>query len=447
MLNDSSSTLYNFIPYLAIVMGGLAIFFMILWIKSMSKASKVDGICELLDRTEREKQEALQELDFLRNAKHQVEINEKMARQELESMRVQMQDWEKTKEKHLEAAKSSMLEASNNLSNKLLEDHKRESDIAKKDVEERVKKTTEELQQKFQNVFENMKSLSDQVNNFGSSVDLIQNSLLNPQGAGALAEIALENILKNSGLEKNRDYFMQYSVESADTGKRLRPDVVIFLPGENVLVVDSKSSKFFLESGNISDEEYGDKNIELKNSMNKHLSDLINKDYKKSVSETLNDFSNNPNKEYKNIHMVMFLPTDIAAEKTRLADSKFFDVAYSNNIIPVGPSGLVNILMQAKMLIEKSKQEENYHHIMDLVEKMIHSVANLHGYAEGLGKSLNSSMDKYNKFVGSFNVAFLSKVKKIKALGGGAGKSGEVLPLTKYETLRSSYEEIDKEES
>jgi len=358
-----------------------------------------------------------------------------LAEREVEIMKEQMKDWEATKESHLQAAKASMLDASAQLSNKLLEDHKRENQQTKAESEQMVKKTTEELQQNFKNVFSNMKSLTDRVENFGSSVDVIQNSLLNPQGAGQLAEVTLENILKNSGLEDGRDYKMQFSLESMESGKKLRPDALVYLPGDRAIIIDSKSSKFFLELGKASEDERALKEIELRNSMNKHLNDLISKDYKKNVEDSIES------KDKKIVQMLMFVPTEEAARTVMNVDTKFFEKAISNNIILVGPSGLVNILMQAKMIIDRAKQDENYLKIIDEVGKLIDSVAKLHIHAESMGKSLSSSMDKYNKFVGSFNVGLLSKVNKIKAYGVNDKADKNIARLVKYETLKS--EQLD----
>lgn len=442
-MDIDNSSLYTLIPYLAIALTALCFILSFLWLRASKKASKIETLYEMLEKTERIRDEAIAELENIRTQKQELEIKERLAQQQVDSIKSQMDDWEKTKEKHIEAAKAGMMEATSNLSNKLLEDHKRENELAKKDSEERIKKTTEELQQKFQNVFENMKSLTDQVNNFGSSVDVIHNSLLNPQGAGKLAEVALENLLKNSGLEKGRDYIMQHSVESNETGKRLRPDAVVFLPGDSALVIDSKSSKFFVEADSSQEQDVKVKDIELRTSMNRHLSDLVTKDYKKAVEESLKD------SKFKvksgNIFTVMFLPTDIAAGRIMKIDPKFFDNAYSKGIIPSGPTGLVNILIQAKLLIERDKQNENYQQIIEIIEKMIDSVAKLHSHAEGLGKGLNSSMDKYNKFVGSFNSNFLSKVRKIGEFGISSGHKNNIISLTKYETFRST--ENDEENS
>lgn len=217
------------------------------------------------------------EIEKKENALH--DLNESQTQtalvtQENRLLQEQMNDWQKTKEEHLTAAKASMLEASKEMSNKLLDDHKREAKSAKEDSEKRVKQTTEELNKQFQTVFESMKSLNDQVTENRSTVDVVRQSLLNPSGAGSLSEITLENIFKNSHLVPEQDYFLQHWIGSESGG--LKPDAVVYLPGNNVMVVDSKASKFFMELGEAdNDDERKRLGQKLKESMNQHLKDLV----------------------------------------------------------------------------------------------------------------------------------------------------------------------------
>ena len=85
------------------------------------------------------------ELKTEQRSKTDAETKIKLARQEVENIKEEMNNWEKTKQQHLESAKAAMLDAGGKMSNKLIEDHKREVEQAKKDSEENVKKTTEEL--------------------------------------------------------------------------------------------------------------------------------------------------------------------------------------------------------------------------------------------------------------------------------------------------------------
>ena len=350
------------------------------------------------------------------------EMKERLALQSVESIKAQMQDWEKTKKEHLEATKSSMLEVTTQLSNKLLTDHKRESESANKEAEEKIKKTTEDLHNKFQTVFEKMKSLGDKVEESSKTSDLIKNSLLSPQGAGKLTEITLENILNNSGLIKGIDYELQYSINNED-GDRLRPDGVVFLPHESALVIDCKSSKFFVDEEGIENDQ------SLKQTINIHLNSLITKDYRKAIEQN--------KKSGKILFTLMFLPSELAVEKVRRIDPNFFDKAQKNNVIPVGYAGLINILANARFFIEKDKQDQNYILIMEEVKSLIDSLVRLNSEFGGIGKNISDALTKYNKLSDSFNKKIFSRVKKINNLGLNTTSSNDLKSLPKYDFIKS----------
>lgn len=347
---------------------------------------------------------------------------EQLAIQSIDSIRKQMEDWDKTKKEHLEAAKSSMLEVTTHLSNKLLEDHKRERESANKDAEEKVRKTTEDLQNKFQTVFEKMKSLGDKVDESTKTSDLIRNSLLSPQGAGKLTEITLENILNNSGLVKGIDYNLQYTVNNAE-GDRLRPDGVIYLPQESALVIDCKSSKFFIDEDKVENEQ------NLKQTLNTHLNALIAKDYRKAVEQ-------DP-KINKVLYTLMFLPSELAVDKIRRIDPGFFDKAQKNSILPVGYAGLINILSHARFYIEKEKQEQNYLVIIDEVKALIDATIKVYSDIGGIGKSLSDGLSKYNKLTDNLNKKIFGKIKKVNSLGLNTASSNELKSLPKYDFVKT----------
>ena len=165
-------------------------------------------------------------------ARSEAEKRAALALQRVETMERQMADWEKTKAETIEAAKAAALASTREMSSKLLEDHKRESESANKVAEERVKKTTEDLQKHFNDVVKSVASLKDQVSESRERVETVWRALSNPGGAGYFAEIGLENTLKSFGLEAGRDFAMQYTISGDAEGKRLRPDAVVFLPGD-----------------------------------------------------------------------------------------------------------------------------------------------------------------------------------------------------------------------
>lgn len=372
------------------------------------------------------------------NARIEAETAVKLAEQKMQSLVEQMNDWEKTKEQHLEAAKASMLKASAEMSSKLLDDHKREAETQKKETEKRVKETTEELNKKFQNVFESVSTLNDQIKESKKTVEIVKNSLLTPSGAGSLAEITLENIFKASGLIKDQDYIMQYWVDGGEE-KSSKPDAIVFLPGDSAMIIDSKASKFFVELGEAV-EKAQEKEVseQLKQTMNNHLKDLIKRDYKKAVEEQFKKSDKIGN--IGSVNVLMFLPTDAALEKLRKIDPKFTEKAWKEQILPVGPSTLIQALLQANLLISKARQEQNYQVIINEVKNLLSSIGTLHNLADGLGNNIKSAFKKYDAFAGSFNRNFLSKAKKLSKLGVALPKNQELNQLERHSFIAADLE-------
>jgi DNA recombination protein RmuC len=404
-------------------------------IKKTEAETMLAAAREHLAKLENERNILKKDRELALDEKNQYMRESELVKQRILTIQNEMENWKKTKEQHIDIAKASIMEAGSQLSNKLLDDHKREIEAAKKENEKIVKDTTDELHKKFQNVFENMSTLSDKVNKSTDTVELVRRSLLSPSGAGSLAEITLANIFKASNLIENQDYHMQYSVAASEEKGALRPDAVVFLPGNNVMVIDSKASKFFveMEENSLEQNALGES---LKKSMNKHLSDLVSRDYQQAVEKQLGDV---------NATTLMFLPTETALEKLRQIDPNFMDKAWKARILPVGPTGLVNALLQAKILISNAKQEENSKLILNEVRDLLGSVVKLYELAGSLGKGLNGVFKKYDEFAGSFNRTFMSKAKKINDLGANVQKLNELKKLERFSLDTRDYKQIEAE--
>ncbi|MFN5351943.1 MAG: DNA recombination protein RmuC [Alphaproteobacteria bacterium] len=330
----------------------------------------------------------------------------------------------------LKLSQNSISELAIRVSSKLLDDHKRENDEIKKRNDEVVIKSSEEINKKIQEVFSKIKSLDDNVKENGKIVDKIKTSLLDPIAGGSLAEITLENLFKAFKLIKTVDYEMQYTVASQT--KTLRPDAIIFLPQNEAILVDAKSSKFFLEY----DER--DNSEPLKKALNAHLDKLIEKDYSGSVALE---------KKKKVLFTAMFISSDVILEKIKLLDANFFDRAFANNILPVGPSSLASILMQTQMIIRDYKQSENVSVILDEVKKLLNNIANLSQYANSLSRSLKSTFTHFDKFSTSFNATFLNRSKKLHSLGVEVVESKKIEPIEGFQILSKESDNLFDQEN
>lgn len=373
--------------------------------------SRIDWLAEECDRLSRHNEELQNSYQRILEEKFLAQQNEALALQKCQAMQETMSSWEVHKQQSIENAKAAIFEVGHKLSNQLIEEHKRESNIQKEETQKQFKTTAEGIYKDFSNLTEVISSLKEQVNVSHSTADMVYKALLSPNTVGSLAEITLENILKSLNLVADIDYQMQYSITDQDNN-RLRPDAVIFLPGNNILVIDSKASKFFLEIGKTSDEMLiNELKQKLKNMMRNHLKSLASKDYRQAISSYLE------NKKINHISTIMFLPTESTLEQLQEIDNQFITDAWNNNIFPAGPMGLVNILSHAKFQISEERKNENYHTIISEVSNLLYNIANLSGYAKKLGSNIYNSMNFFDKFAASFNANVLSKAKKLEKLG------------------------------
>jgi DNA recombination protein RmuC len=363
--------------------------------------------------------------------KNEYQRKESLALQLVKSKDAEMKNWEKVKDEQKKTVTASIMEAGSKLSSKLLDDHRREAENAKKESEKIVKQTTDSLLQQHKGLMESVSTLNEGV----KKAEVVHRTLLSPTGAGGLGEITLENIFKNSGLIKGQDYHMQYSV-SSESGRGLRPDAVVFLPDDNVMVIDSKASKFYVElDEEIADsEKEKDINARLKRTMNENLKSLASKEYSKAIEDEAG-------KSLARVYM--FLPTEVALEKICKIDPQFIEKAWSQGIYPVGPSGLRNQLVNASMIIANAKQEENAKIIIDKVKELLNSVAILNENANKVGKGLKNALDNYDKFSASFNSNFMSKAKSIYKLGVDSKKIASIEKLPRYEISMRDYKSIE----
>ena len=407
---------------------------MFLFYKQIVNKSKISFLQILLD----EKNKSIEEL----NIKYDFALNEKIENiRYIEQIAAKLQqqeklinDFENITKKSQELTKAALFELGNDLSKQLIEIHKTETEGSRKLSEENIKATSEKFNTEFERVVNMVGSLKRGIEKSQDTVDLIKNSLLSPSGAGKLAEITLENILKASGLKNGLDFSMQYNL-NAENNNKLRPDAVIFLPSDNIMIIDAKASKFLIDES---------ENIEkLIKTMNLHLKSLASKDYAQGMKLAAN-LATRVN--CANVITLMFLPSEHAIEKIVEADGDFLNRAWNLNIFPVGPAGLMNMLSFAKFQIAENLMLHNNLEIIEEVKKLINSVSSLAEHSTKLGSNISSLVSNYDKFAASFNRNFLSKAKNISNLGVESDLDKKQIHLQRYQLITGKSEMIELEE-
>lgn len=400
----------------ALMLLGICVFLFQSREKLARKAAQALAYAETAKEQQAERAALAEKLETAVQARHEAEKRAELMQQRMSDMERRMQDWETQREESVKAAKAAILEAGGQMSSKLLEDHKREQEATKKEQEERVKETTRTLLEQVTHITQSVSTLRERTADTNKRMETVWRALSSPGGAGQLAEIGLENTLKNLGLEAGRDFVMQYALADRESGSRLRPDAILYLPQDVVIVVDSKASKFVLEIAEAETEAHHAAALErLKQTMNKHLRDLSAKDYSAAVLSQFRESGNSNN--IRLLLNVMYLPSESALERMKDADPEFPQKAEKAGIILAGPASLHGLFMLAKLQIAAAKQADNYDTIIESIENLMDSTATVLGYADRIGANIKKAADEFNKMASSANRRLIPRMQKLASMG------------------------------
>jgi DNA recombination protein RmuC len=386
---------------------------------------------------------ALAQIAAIRDEKVHAEREAALHAQRVRDTDQKLKDWEADKLQLTAKIAAISLENAQKVSSKLLEDHKREVEAAKKDSEERVKKASEEFLKRLDDVTKVVSVLNSQVSENRQTMDTVWQALSSPGGAGAFAEVGLENALKSFGLVRGRDFFIQQQIE----GKRLRPDAVVLLPGDTVLVIDSKASKFLLEYADADGTERSEEALRnLVRTMTAHLNGLASKNYKDEILASYRQAGRAG--EIKRIMSIMCVPTEGAFDKIVSGDPEFVKKAAKLEIVVAGPGALACLIGFARVEIDLGIRSENQEKIIDLTRDLIDRIAIALEKADGVGKGLKAAAKNYADFAGSVNSRLLPGMKALIAKGVTPARNKAIRPaLPTYELVELNREQVIDGES
>ncbi|MGH6976219.1 MAG: DNA recombination protein RmuC [Stellaceae bacterium] len=353
---------------------------------------------------------------WLFQARSRAERDLAVAREQLTQAERRSTDYERLKQEMLDATKAAVLEPAQALSSKLLDDHKRETAESKKESEARLKELAQPLVEHATKLNEAVAALHGQIQDKGRTLDTVMRALSSPGGAGQIAEVGLANTLKSFGLEEGRDYVLQFQAPGEASGQRLRPDAVVFLPGDTVLVIDCKASKAVLEIAEAEGEAAAAAAYaRLAATMNHHLRALASKDYQSAVLAAFRDAGRAG--AVDRILSIMYLPSEITLDKLCRADCDFRRKAQDFNIIPAGPGTLHAIVSFAASDIRRQRQAENQARIVETAGVLLDRVRIALEAAVKVGKGIEAAASSFAEFANSVNRRLLPQAGKLGKLG------------------------------
>jgi DNA recombination protein RmuC len=232
---------------------------------------------------------------------------------------------------------------------------------------------------------------------------------------GNWGELVLERVLEKSGLEKDREYYVQQAHISED-GQRVFPDVVINLPDGKKMIVDSKVSLTAYEKFS-NEEDETIRNGYLKehvNSIKRHVDQLGEKNYHDLYQIESPDF------------VLLFIPIEPAFAMALNEDNALYNKAFEKNIVIVTPSTLLATLRTIDSMWTNQKQQENAYEIARQAGALYDKFDGFISDLILVGKKMDEGKKAYEesmKKLSTGNGNLVTSVEKLKKMGAKAKKS------------------------
>lgn len=279
----------------------------------------------------------------------------------------------------------------------------------KKKVDETYDKESKErfsLGEKVKDLIENTSKVSQEANNLASALKG------HTKKQGDWGETILERILEMSGLTKNREYFVQENLKDEE-GRNVRPDIIVKLPDNRNIILDSKVSMnaYLRYSESDTKEEQEIFRGQHLACIQSHIDQLSGKKYHELV-DSLD-------------YVGMFIPIEPAYILAVQSDPNLWSAAYAKKIVLISPTTLIVTLKVVADLWKVEQQNKNAKQIAIQGTKLYEKFVGFLDSIEDVGKQLNRSQESYLRAIGQLRDGrdnLIRQAEKLKELGIKSGK-------------------------
>lgn len=283
--------------------------------------------------------------------------------------------------------------------------------------EEAVGKVEAERRDAFGLLHGQIAAMREGTERVSSEAAKLVNALRNaPKARGRWGEQQLRNVLESCGLSEHADFQTEVSVADGDGG-RLRPDVVVKVPGGQSLVIDAKVSLNAYQDafGAVDESEKAVHLAAHAGAMKAHVNTLGAKSY-------WNQFDDTPD------FVVMFVPGEHFLAAALDQDHELWDYAFERKVLLATPTNLIAIARTVAAVWRQEKLAGQAREIAALGKELYARMSVMGSHIARVGKNLDQATGAYNAFVGSFESQVLTQAKRFEALDVETGDR-EIAPL------------------
>ena len=273
-----------------------------------------------------------------------------------------------------------------------------------------IKQINKNLENLYNKALEQTGYVNSKIEEIGTLTKKMSNAMsTNISDMGEMGEVILENILQDCGMTKDRDYKTQFT-DKNENGQIFRPDVVVFLPENRNIVIDSKvPMKDWYEFQNSNDEQ---SKVNLMKGFINSLKNHINNVHKKDYTNLLN--VNSPD------YVFIFMPHEFALITAQKYDQSISNYAQQRQVIVVGPSTLIMCMKLVESIWRLEKQNKNSKEVAEIAGGMFDQIAKTLNLLEKTETSMIKSAENINqtkKYIKDGKGSLLSRANKMKELG------------------------------
>jgi DNA recombination protein RmuC len=243
-----------------------------------------------------------------------------------------------------------------------------------------------------------------------------------PKQRGKWGEQSLKNVLEQAGLSSYADFKTEVSVETDDG--RLRPDVIVSLPGGRKLVIDAKCSlnAYLGACDEVDDEKRQSFMRAHVASIRTHTQQLGSKAYWAQFDDSAD-------------YVVMYIPGEhflnaaLEQDAKDKANPSLWDWAFERRVLLATPTNLVAIAKTVASIWRQERLAEAAQEIANLGKELHSRLATMNEHMARVGNNLTTANKAYNQMVGSFESQVLTQAKRFETLGAGSAKTLDTPPM------------------
>ncbi len=253
-----------------------------------------------------------------------------------------------------------------------------------------------------------LQSVSDTQQMLRQQTQALVNALKSPNQRGRWGEVQLRTVLERAGMLPYCDFVEKHII--TDDGRRLIPDVLVRLPNEACIVIDSKVPiDAYLRAADSDDGARDALLREHARQVRDHLRGLAAKSYWSAFQ---------PAPEF----VVMFMPAEPLFSAALQHDAALFDFAVDQRVIPASPLTLVALLRTVASAWQQQRLARNAEEIRQMGRDLYERLSTMAEHIADVGEHLKKAGASYDAFVGSLDARVLAAARRFKDLGVSASK-------------------------